>query len=169
MEKCLEENINEAFAMFKFRQYAQGQQDIDTWYKKLKAAVKTLRLRDCSCGGGYSEDRAIRDVMVELTNDSKLRKDALTKDLSLTALLKEGEANELVRSRAATVEGKSIHRLSAQADKELTDEEAEVMIARLKSAGKYSNRLERVSQKEAACNKQVYQTKTSTLIRHLLF
>ena len=116
------------------------------------------------------EDRAIRDVMVELANDSKLRKDALdTKDLSLTALLKEGEANELVRSRAATVEGKSIHRLSAQADKELTDEEAEVMIARLKSAGKYSNRLERVSQKEAACNKQVYQTKTSTLIRHLLF
>ena len=99
IEKILEENINEAFAMFKFRQYAQGQQSIDSWYKKLKAAVKTLRLNACTCEGGHSEERAIRDIMVELTNDCKLRKDALTKDLSLGDFLKEGEAKELAQSR----------------------------------------------------------------------
>ena len=77
--------------------------------------------------------------MVELTNDTKLRKDALSKDLFLAALLKEGEANELARSRAATVEGKNVMKLDTLGD-DLTDEEANFMIAKLKKAGKYSAR-----------------------------
>ena len=83
IQTAMEEQINEAFAMFKFRQTSQDQQSIDEWYKTLKSAVKTLRLGQCTCGLGYTEERAIRDVMVELTKDSKLRKDALSKDLSL--------------------------------------------------------------------------------------
>ena len=90
IETTMEADINEAFAMFKFRQNAQDQQTIEAWYKKLRSAVKTLRLQKCTCGHGYSEERAIRDIMVELTTDTKLRKDALSKDLSLEALLKEG-------------------------------------------------------------------------------
>ena len=85
--------------------------------------------------------------MVELTNDSKLRKDALSKDLSLEELLKEGEANELARSRAATVENKQVMKLNVDEDS-LTEEEACLMVAKLKKAGKYSNRSEKVSQKE---------------------
>ena len=107
IKTVMEEGINESFAMFKFCQQEQGQRSISSWYKELKSSVKTLRLKRCTCGHGYSEDRAIRDVMIELTNDSKLRKDGLSKDLSLADVLKEGEANELARSRAATVEGKS--------------------------------------------------------------
>ena len=144
IETTMEGDINEAFAMFKFRQGAQQQQSIEVWYKKLKSAVKTLRLKECTCGHGYSEERAIRDIMVELTNDTKLRKDALSKDLSLAALLKEGEANELARSRAATVEGKSVNKIDTF-DDELTDEEANYMIAKLKRAGKYSARSEKLN------------------------
>ena len=76
IEKTMEEGINEAFAMYKFRQLAQGQRNITKWHKQLKSSVKTLRLSSCTCGHGYSEERAIRDIMVELTTDSKLRKDA---------------------------------------------------------------------------------------------
>ena len=53
----------------------------------------------------------MRDVMVERTTDSKLRKDGLSQDLDLQKLLQEGEANELARSRSATVEQKSVHKL----------------------------------------------------------
>ena len=109
IEDTMEAEINESFAMFKFRQQGQDQQGIETWHKKLKSVVKTLRLGHCTCGHGYSEERAIRDVMVELTTDSKLRKDGLSKDLSLDALMKEGIANELARSREATVEGSDVH------------------------------------------------------------
>ena len=151
IEEVMETNINEAFAMFKFRQGTQDQQSIDSWYKRLKSAVKTLRLQKCTCGLGYSEERAIRGVMVELTNDSKLRKEALSKDLSLEELLKEGETNELARSRATTVENKQVMKLNVDKDG-LTDEEASMMIAKLKKAGKYSNRSEKLSQKEA-CNR----------------
>ena len=115
IEKAMEEQINEAFAMFKFRQMCQDQQSLEAWYKKLRSAVKTLQLGQCTCGLGYTEERAIRDVMVELTNDSKLRKDALAKDLSLEALLKEGEANELARSRATTIE-KKVMKMSIATD-----------------------------------------------------
>ena len=114
IETTMEGDINEAFAMFKFRQGAQQQQSIEVWYKKLRSAVKTLRLKECTCGHGYSEERAIRDIMVELTNNTKLRKDALSKDLSLAALLKEGEANELARSRTATVEGKNVNKFDGE-------------------------------------------------------
>ena len=143
----METDINEAFAMFKFRQYAQDQQSIDTWYKKLKRVVKTLRLGNCTCGGGYSEERAIRDIMVELTNDSKLRKDGLSKDLSLTEVLKEGEANELARRRAATVEGKKVMKVEHD-DEALTAAEEEYMIAKLRKSGKYSVRSEKKEGKE---------------------
>ena len=95
IEEAMEEGINEAFVMYKFRQLAQGQRNITKWHKQLKSSVKTLRLGSCTCGNGYSEERAIRDVMVELTTDGKLRKDGLSKDLKLDQLLKEGEANEL--------------------------------------------------------------------------
>ena len=105
IEKVMEEGINEAFAMFKFFRTEQGHRGIYQWYKQLKASVKTLRLGRCTCGHGYSEERAIRDVMVALVTDNKLRKDALAKDFKLDLLLKEGEANELARTRAATVEG----------------------------------------------------------------
>ena len=121
--------------MFKFRQCAQDQQSIDTWYKKLKRMVKTVRLGKCTCGLGYSEERAIRDVKVELTNDSKLRTDGLSKDLSLTEVLKEGEANELARRRAATVEGKKVMKVERD-DDSLTAEEEEYMIAKLRRSGK---------------------------------
>ena len=124
IEKTMEEGINEAFAMYKFRQLAQGQRNITKWHKQLKSSVKTLRLSSCTCGHGYSEERAIRDIMVELTTDSKLRKDALSKDLKLDKLLKEGEANELARLRSATVESKSVNKvLSLNADAPLTEEE----------------------------------------------
>ncbi len=74
IETTMEGEINEAFAMFKFRQHAQEQQSIETWFKRLRSAVKTLRLHKCTCGHGYTEERAIRDLMVELTNNTKLRK-----------------------------------------------------------------------------------------------
>ena len=142
IKTVMKEGVNESFAMFKFRQQEQGQRNINSWFKELKSCVKTLRLGRCTCGNGYSEDRAIRDVMVELTNDSKLRKDGLAKDLPLTEVLKEGEANELARSRAATVEGKStVSKLRATAaddDDPLTEEEEQLMVAKLRKAGKYS-------------------------------
>ena len=142
IEKFMEGGINESFAMFKFRQNEQGQRSINSWYKQLKTTVKTLRLGQCTCGHGYNEDRAIRDIMIELTNDSKLRKDGLSKDLKLTDVLKEGEANELARSRAASIEGKSVNKLdmTASKDDDLTDEAAELMIMKLKRAGKYSGK-----------------------------
>ena len=75
--------------------------------------VRTLRLGRCTCGDGYIEDRTIPDIM---TNDGTLRKDCLSKDLSLTEVLEEGEANDMTQSRTATVEGKSsIHKLVATA------------------------------------------------------
>ena len=86
----------------------------------------------------------MRDVIVQLTKDGKLRKDALTKDYELKALLNEGEANELARSRAATVEQKSVHRINHDDDEEITDEEAEFMIAKLQRAGKYSTKAQKV-------------------------
>ena len=107
--------------------------------------MKTLRLHQCTCGHGYSEDRAIRDLMVELTNDPKLRKDALSKDLTLEQLLKEGEANELARRRASAVEGKSVMQLSM--DDDLTEEEANFMIAKLKKAGRFSSRADKSKEK----------------------
>ena len=140
IETKMEEGINQAFAMFKFRQNEQGQRGINAWYKHLKATVKTLRLKQCTCGLGYSEERAIRDVIVALTTDSKLRKEALSKDLSLTDLLKEAEANELARKRAATVEKKSVNKLDMLDDDELTDDQAKYYIAKLKQAGKFSSR-----------------------------
>lgn len=101
----MELGLNEAFATSKFRQCAQGQRTIDNWLKKLGAQAKTLRLGKCTCGHGYSDERAIRDVMVELTTDTKLRKDALSKDLTLDDLIREGKANELARSRNMVLEG----------------------------------------------------------------
>jgi hypothetical protein len=153
IEKKMEEGINEAFAMFKFRQNEQGQRNINAWYKQLKATVKTLRLNQCTCGNGYSEERAIRDVIVALTTDSKLRKDALSKDLQLDGLLKEGEANELARSRAATLEKKNVNRVGV--NDRLTDEEAKLMIAKLKKAGKFSTRTdkEREKDKDGPCDR----------------
>ena len=148
IEETMEGEINEAFAMFKFRQSAQENQSIDTWYKRLRSAVKTLRLQKCTCGHGYSEERAIRDIMVEMTNDSKLRKEALSKDLPLAALLKEGEANELARKRAATVEGKKVMQLSMNEDADLTEAEAQFMIAKLKRAGRYSTRADKRRENE---------------------
>ena len=59
IEKEMESGINEAFAMFKFRQNEQGQRSLHSWYKQLKAMVKTLRLNQCTCGLGYSEERAM--------------------------------------------------------------------------------------------------------------
>ena len=150
----MEAGINEAFAMFKFRQNEQGSRGIYEWYKQLKATVKTLRLKQCTCGLGYSEERAIRDVMVALTADSKLRKDALSKDLSLDKLLKEGEANELARARAATVEKKGVNKIELDEDEELTEEEAQHMIAKLKRAGKYSTKYEK-SEKSQKCDRCV--------------
>ncbi len=147
IEKAMEGDINEAFAMFKFRQYAQEQQSIEGWYKKLRSAVKTLRLNKCTCGHGYSEERAIRDVMVELTNDTKLRKDGLSKDLSLAEVIKDGESNELARSRAATVEGKNVMKVrTADDDEELTEDQAQYMIAKLQRAGRYSTRSDKTKQ-----------------------
>ena len=40
IEQAMEEGINEAFAMYKFRQLAQNQRSITKWYKLLKSAVK---------------------------------------------------------------------------------------------------------------------------------
>ena len=148
IEETMEGEINEAFAMFKFRQRAQENQSIEAWYKRLRSAVKTLRLQKCTCGHGYSEERAIRDIMVEMTNDSKLRKDALTKDYSLADLLKDGEANELARKRAASVEGKKVMQLSMDNDEELTESEAQFMIAKLKKAGRYSTRIDKRKDKD---------------------
>ena len=146
--------------MFKFRQQEQGHRSISNWYKDLKASVKTLRLKRCTCGQGYSEDRAIRDVMIELTNDSKLRKDGLSKDLSLADVLKEGEANELARSRAATVEGKSsvliLQATEAGEDDTLTEEEEQIMVAKLRKAGKYSIK---VNKKSMECERCIYYQK----------
>ena len=153
IEDTMEKDINEYFATFKFRQNAQDQQSMDTWYKRLRAAVKTLRLQKCTCGLGYSEDRAIRDIMVELTTDSKLRKDGLSKDLSLTDLLKEGEANELARRRAKEVEGKSIARVMNNDEGDLTEAQAEIMIAKLKKAGKYSTRSDRQKDGKESCQR----------------
>lgn len=136
IETTMEKGINESFAMFKFRQEGQGQRSVNNWYKQLRSSVKTLRLSQCTCGLGYSEDRAIRDVMIELTNDDKLRKDGLSKDLSLQEVVREGEANELARARAATVQGKSVNKVNVTHD--MTDEEANFLIAKLKKAGKYS-------------------------------
>ena len=139
IETAMEEGINEAFAMYKFRQLAQGQRNIIKWHKQLKSSVKTLRLSQCTCGNGYSEERAIRDIMVELTTDGKLRKDALSKDLKLDELLKEGEANELARARSATVESKSVSRVvNLNEDEPLTEEQEKLMIAKLRKSGKYS-------------------------------
>ena len=159
----MEEGINESFAMFKFRQQEQGQRSINHWHKELKSSVKTLRLGRCTCGHGYSEDRAIRDVMIERTNDSKLRKDGLSKDLSLADVLKEGEANELARSRAATVEGKStVNKLLATAtgdsddDEALTEEEEMLMVAKLRKAGKYSIK---ANKKNTECERCTYSSK----------
>ena len=148
IETAMEGEINEAFAMFKFRQSAQENQSIDAWYKRLKSAVEILRLGNCTCGQGYTEQRAIRDIMVELTVDSKLREDALTKDLALHALLKEGEANELARKRAATVEGKKVMQMSLDDEEELTEAEANIMIAKLKKAGRYSARSDKKMENE---------------------
>ena len=160
IKTVMEEGINEAFSMFKFRQQEQGQRSINNWYKELKSYVKTLRLGRCTCGHGYSEDRAIRDVMIELSNDSKLRKDGLSKDLSLTDTLKEGEANELARTRAATVEGKnSVHKLLTTAtddDDMLTEEEEQVLVAKLRKAGKYSIK---ANKKTTECERCVYSQK----------
>ena len=160
IKTVMEEGINEAFAMFKFRQLEQGQRSIGTWYKDLKSLVKTLRLGRCTCGNGYSEDRAIRDVMIELTNDSKLRKDGLSKDLSLADVLKEGEANELARSRAATVEGKNtVHKLLATEagnDDTLTAEEEQLLVAKLRKGGKYSIK---ANKKATECERCVYSSK----------
>ena len=144
IQTTMEEQINEAFAMFKFRQTHQDRQSIDEWHKKLKSAVKTLRLGQCTCGHGYNEERAIRDVMVELTNDSKLRKDALSKDLSLADLLKEGEANELARSRAATVEqNKNIRRTGIEEEESEGEEGEERKVNKTKKWGRYSSRYEK--------------------------
>ena len=153
IETKMEEGINEAFAMFKFRGNEQGHRSIYDWYKQLRASVKTLRLKRCTCGQGYSEERAIRDVMVALTADNKLRKDALSKDLALDMLLKEGEANELARARAATVEKKGIKKIELRDDEEeeLTEEEAQYMIAKLKRAGKYSTKYEKNEKKCDRC------------------
>ena len=149
----MEDGINEEFSMFKFRQQIQGQQSIKSWYKQLKSSVKTLRLGRCTCGHGYTEDRAIRDTMIELTTDSKLRKDGVSKDLKLNEVLKEGEANELARSRAATVEGKSVHKIQRnETDNDMTDEEAEVMIAKLKKAGRYSIKSDKKNECERCTN-----------------
>ena len=63
--------------------------------------------------------------------------------------MKEGEANELARSRAATVEGKNVMKLSMN-DEELTDEDAQFMIAKLKKAGKYSTRADKQKSKETS-------------------
>ena len=156
IQTAMEEQINEAFAMFKFRQTSQDQQSIDEWYKTLKSAVKTLRLGQCTCGLGYTEERAIRDVTLELTKDSKLRKDALSKDLSLSDLLKEGEANELARSRAATVEqNKNIRKTRmAEGEGEVFEEEEEHRIAKTKKAGRFSNRYEKERKKDRPkCNR----------------
>ena len=153
----MEEGINETFAMFKFRQQEQGQRNIGKWYKQLKSSVKTLRLGRCTCGHGYTEDRAIRDVMVEMTNDGKLRKDGLSKDLSLAEVVRAGEANELARSRAATVEGKSVnrvhHRTETLTDDTPTDEEAKLMVAKLRKTGKYSIKAEKQQQKSVECDR----------------
>ena len=152
IERKMEEGINEAFAMFKFRQNEQGHRGLYDWYKQLKASVKTLRLKQCTCGLGYSEERAIRDVIVALTTDNKLRKDALSKDLALDKLLKEGEANELARARAAALE-KSVNKIELE-DEELTEEEAQYMIAKLKRAGKYSTKYEK-QEKSQKCDRCV--------------
>ena len=126
IEQTMEDGMNEAFALYKFRQLAQGQRNITKWHKQLKSAVKTLRLNSCTCGNGYSEERAIRDIMVELTTDSILRKDALSKDLGLDKLLKEGEA----RARSATVESKSVNRVvNLNEDEPLTEEQVEFFVS----------------------------------------
>ena len=135
IETTMEGEINEAFAMFKFRQCGQERQSVEEWYKRLKSAVKTLGLSNCTCGHGYTEARAIRDIMVELTTDGKLRKDALAKDLKLADLLKEAEANELARKRAATVEGKNVMKLKKLNEEESpSEEEVQLMIAKLKKS-----------------------------------
>ena len=153
IEKTMEEEINESFAMYKFRQLAQNQRNITNWHKQLKSSVKTLRLNSCTCGNGYSEERAIRDIMVELTTDSKLRKDGLSKDLKLDELLKEGEANELARARSATVENKSVNKLVyLSEDEPLTAEQESLVIAKLKQSGKYSVRTDK-KKEEVECDR----------------
>ena len=52
IETAMSADINETFAMFKFRQCSQDQQSIDTWDKKLRMVVKTLGLDKCTCGHG---------------------------------------------------------------------------------------------------------------------
>ena len=78
----------------------------------------------------------------------------------MTEVLKEGEANELARSRAATVEGKnSIHKLLATAgsdDDTLTEEEEQIMIAKLRKKGKYSIK---TTKKAVECERCVYYLK----------
>ena len=98
--------------------------------------------------------------MIELSNDIKLRKDGLSKVLSLEEVLKEGEANELARSRAATVEGKStVHKLCATVagdDDTLTEEEEQIMIAKIRKSGKYSIK---ANKKTVECERCVYYQK----------
>ena len=163
IKTVMEEGINESFAMLKFRQTEQAQRNISNWYKELRSSVKTLRLGRCTCGHGYSEDRAIRDVMIELTSDSKLRKDRLSKKLSLADILKEGEANELAHSRAATVEGKStVHKLQATDfdDRDtMKAEEEQIMVTKLRKAGKYSIK---TTQKPDECERCIYSLKKET-------
>ena len=91
--------------------------------------------------------------------DPKLRKDALAKDMKLEELLREGEANELARQRSATLEQRhSVKKVEVGEAKELTDEEAAVMIQKLKKAGKYSTKTDKESNKNN-CDRCVY-TKT---------
>ena len=58
----------------------------------------------------------------------------------LTDLLKEEEANELARTRAATVEKKSVNKLEMLDDDELTDYQAKYYITKLRQAGRFSSR-----------------------------
>ena len=78
--------------------------------------------------------------MVELTTDTKLRKEALSKDLTLDDLIWEGEANELARSRNMVLEGgdKKIKKLQIDKDTNLSEDQANFLIQKLKKAGKYS-------------------------------
>ena len=68
--------------------------------------------------------------------------------MTLDLLLKEGEANELARARAAAVEKKSVNKVERQDQEELTDEEAQFMINKLKQAGKYSTQYEKQEKQE---------------------
>ena len=79
IERAMMKDINTAFAMFQLRQCVQGERSFSKWYRKLKSLTKTLCIDDCTCGGGYSKERIIRDLIVELTADSALREEALRK------------------------------------------------------------------------------------------